>query len=175
MADDIRVTSSGPAGLGTHTLSGGLLVIPFSTLIKNQTVAASYVLAGTSAATDVGTDGVTDFAVTTRIGTSGTARAATKITGGVVATVAGSGDVTLSPVAAAVSTPRTFTVIYTALTDLGDNAILEITPDGIVDTDDSTTPNVKETLSRVTNAPYGYVRPGSVMTVEESYQLLAVV
>ena len=94
----------------------------------------------------------------TRVG-SATASLATKITGGMVEPVDGSGDVTLSPAVAAAGTPRTFTVKYTALTDLTD-ATLQITPMGVVIVDDLATTTITEQLT-TTSGSYGYVRAAS--------------
>ena len=80
------------------------------------------------------------------------------IEGGKVSTVEGSGDVTVNPAVAAVGTPRTFTVTYTALTDLED-AVLQIEPKGTVITDDAATTATEE-LSTSSTA-YGYVRAAS--------------
>ena len=77
-----------------------------------------------------------------------------------IAEKAGSGDVTLSPDAAAVSSPKTFRVKYTALTALTD-ATLVIRPAGIVITNDPSTTTVEEVLSD-TSSTYGYVRPEAV-------------
>ena len=70
-----------------------------------------------------------------------------------------SGDVTLNPTFAAVGTPKTFRVTYTALTDLTD-ATLRITPMGIVIDNPATTAVTETALS--TTSGYGYVRAGTI-------------
>ena len=93
-------------------------------------------------------DGVTDFVATTQYRCQIGLEDANNVCNEdlprrpLVATVAGSGDVTLDPVVAAVSTPRTFTVEYTALTDLTDT-ILQITPDGVVIMNDTATTTIR--------------------------------
>ena len=162
----VRVTSSGPAGFGTPAVrvTATSLTIPFTMLIKGQTITARYTVATTNGLDPSIAGATTGFAAsstTTQIGSADPPSPVpvTKLTGAVVAAKAASGDVTIIPVAAAVGTPRTFTVTYKALTDL-EEATLVIVPMGIVTTNDSATTNVTETLSTSSTA-YGYVRPAS--------------
>ena len=78
---------------------------------------------------------------------------------------------TLSPDAAAVSSPKTFRVKYTALTDLTE-ATLVIKPAGIVITNDPSTTTVEEVLSD-TSSTYGYVRPEAVDASKGTLTVLA--
>ena len=141
-----------------YTASAGTIVIPFDEVKTDQTITVSYsVDVGATATTYTTNDDDAGFDAVTRIGTTPTA--ATNITGGLLSAKDASGDVMLDRTSAAVSTPRTFTVKYTSLTDLTD-ATLQITPMGIVIVDDTATTTVTEMLT-TSSASYGYVRAAS--------------
>ena len=159
----VTVSSSGP-GVGTHattpadpdaTTAVTAITVPFNAVNTGQTITVRYTA-------DITDTAATNFAVTdldANVGGNTGTSDATKVTGGMVAPIDASGDVTLTPAVAAVSTPRTFTVKYTALTDLTD-ATLQITPMGIVIVDDVATTTVTEALT-TTSGSYGYVRAAS--------------
>ena len=169
----VSVSSSGP-GVGapyfndteaTTTVDAGTPVtqvnVPLNAVSKDQTITVRYT-ADVGATATAGTADAPTFAVTavtTTVGVTTADTPATKVTGGMIATIAGSGDVTLNPTFAAVGTPKTFSVKYTALTALTD-ATLQITPMGVVIVDDPATTTVTEVLS-TTNSAYGYVRTSS--------------
>ena len=163
----VSVSSSGP-GIGAPYFNGvaTTISVPVSTDVqsitvpvttgvnKDQTITVRYTA-------DIEPAAATDFTLAeldTKVGAGGPTDA-TKYTGGMVDPLAGSGDVKLSPDVSAVSTPRTFQVTYTALTDL-ENATLVIRPEGIVIADDTTTATVEEKLFDTTST-YGYVRAAS--------------
>ena len=120
-------------GLGDFTApESGAITVPLKAVNKGQIVTVRFTA-------DVNTTAETDFAdtdiqtsVAVGDGTASTTNV-TEVTGGAVETVEGSGTVTIDPVALESAAPRKqITLIYTADTDLPEDYVLEIMPEGIV-------------------------------------------
>ena len=164
----VSVSSSGP-GVGslyfnnvatTTTVAADTAVaninVPLTSVNQGQTVTVRYTVDVGDAATAVITGA---FGLQTDV--AGTTDSDVTDPGVfMISARSGSGDVTLTPTFAAVGTPKTFRVKYTALTDLTD-VQLQITPMGIVIVDDTATTTITEELT-TTSGSYGYVRASSV-------------
>ena len=141
-----HVSQRGGAMITVGNITEGSVLITLDKINVGQRVVITY----TRKAPIIGAD---SFSAT--IGTD--AGNALAVEGGIVSTVAGSGGVTLDPdFAKAGATSQKFTFTYTASADLN-GQILQITPMGIIITDDDTTDNVDTILQTGNPSGYGYV------------------
>ena len=155
-ATTIRVLGRGGASIGTpiFTAASGIIAVPLIAISAGQTVVITYTHDVPTTATNPAVNETSSFSAETTVDTR--IAAVTKITGGFIGTVAGSGRVQLSPVSLeAGSKGRTFTVTYTAYTAVEGN--IQITPSGIVLEDADTTDNVVVELQNTSSGAYGYV------------------
>ncbi len=150
----VRVLGRGGAVIGAPAIATDALTIPLTTIAAGQTVVITYTIDIPAAAIATAATETSAFSAATTV--DARSAAVTKITGGLIGAVAGSGRVQLSPVSLeAGSKGRTFTVTYTAYTAVeGD---IQITPSGIVLEDADTTDNVVVQLQDTISGAYGYV------------------
>ena len=151
-----RVLGRGGAVIGVPTVSNTALTIPLTTIAAGQKVVITYprALIPTDASATVA-PATSAFSATTTVGNASNIDV-TKITGGLIGAVPGSGRMQISPISIEDGqTSRTFTLTYTAYTAVTGDIV--ITPAGIVLDDDPATQNVTEELQNTSSGGYGYV------------------